>query len=208
MADLADDPASSPDERSMVAERAPRVGGARAFFARNSDALVLELIGSVVLALVVSLLVFGLDQAATEQRDSKAESLSNSIFVRQSVMGGNDVLPFSGLNLRDAQLSGLPLTGADFSDADLAGAELKDADLSHALLAEADLSGADLSDSVLAGADLSEAVLDDTNLSNADFTGTQVTDVDFSTAFYLEGAPPIGLDAIDDLQVRPDPDDD
>lgn|GEM_PF-2208806 len=188
--------------REQESESSPSlVKRVRAFVSRNSDALVLEVIGGVVLALVVSLAVFGLDQATTEQRETQSEALSNSIFVRQAVMSDSAVLPFSSLNLRGAQLSGLPLTGADFSDADLTGAELKGIDLTGSTLTEANLSNADLSGSNLIGVNMAEAMLRHANLSGVNFTGAIVTDVDFTDAFYIDGEPPIGLSAVGDLRV-------
>lgn len=175
--------------------------GFRGFVRRNRDDLWLELIGGVILALVVGLVFFAIDQASTDSRESHAESLSNSLFVREAVMGGNELLPFSALNLEGAQLSGLRLAGADFSDADLRDAELKRSDLTGATLVEADLTGADLAGAVLAGADLSEANLDGTEVSGVDFTGAVLDEVDLSAAFYVAGEPPIGLDDIDLLRV-------
>ena len=180
--------------------------GVRAFFARNRDDLWLEVISGVVLALVVSLVVFALDQATTAERESNAESLGNSLFVREAVMADSSVLPFSSLNLRGAQLSGLPLAGADFSDADLLDAELKRTDLTGATLSEADLTNVDLTGSILVGADLSEALLRNTEFTNADFTGADLTEADLAGAFYVEGEPPGGL-PLDGLRVMPDTDD-
>ena len=180
--------------------------GIRAFFSRNRDDLWLEVISGVVLALVVSLVVFGLDQATTAERESNAESLGNSLFVREAVMGDSAVLPFSSLNLRGAQLSGLPLAGADFSDADLADAELKRTDLTGATLSEADLTNVDLTSSTFVDADLSEAILRNTELTGADFTGADLTEADLAGAFYVEGDPPLGL-PLDGLRVMPDTDD-
>jgi hypothetical protein len=185
----------------------PARGPIRAFVARNRDALWLEVIGGVVLALVVSLLVFALDQVTTDQRDAKAEALSNSIFVRQAVMGDSAVLPFSSLNLRGAQLSGLPLAGADFSDADLTDAEMKRTDLTGANLNETDLTNVDLTGSTIVNAGLSEAVLRNTELSGVDFTGADVTEADFTDAYYVEGEAPIGLSVVDELRVIDDADD-
>jgi len=178
----------------------------RGFFARNRDDLWLEVISGVVLALVVSLVVFALDQATTAERESNAESLGNSLFVREAVMGDSSVLPFSSLNLRGAQLSGLPLAGADFSDADLLDAELKRTDLTGANLSEADLTNVDLTGSIFVDADLSEALLRNTELTSADFTGADLTEADLAGAFYIEGEPPVGL-PLDGLRVMPDTDD-
>ncbi|WES64285.1 pentapeptide repeat-containing protein [Microbacter sp. GSS18] len=177
--------------------------GLRGFVRRNRDDLWLELIGGVILALVVSLVMFAIDQASSDSREAHAESLSNSIFVREAVMGGNDLLPFSALNLQGAQLSGLELAGADFSDADLRDAELKRSDLTGANLVEADLAGADLAGAVLAGADLTEARMDGTEVSGVDFTGATLTDADLTLAFYVAGEPPVGLADIGLLRVAP-----
>jgi len=184
-------------EESAMSEKR----GLRGFVRRNRDELWLELIGGVILALVVGLVFFAIDQASTDARESHAESLSNSVFVREAVMAGNELLPFSALNLEGAQLSGLLLAGADFSDADLRDAELKGSDLTGATLVEADLTGADLAGAVLAGADLSEARLDGTEVSGVDFTGAVLEEVDLSQAFYVAGEPPVGLDDIDLLRV-------
>jgi hypothetical protein len=199
-------PLPDPADESPIAETNAKtppslLHRARAFVSRNGDALMLEAIGGVVLALVVSLVVFGLDQATADQRDAQAEAQSNSIFVRQAVMGDSAILPFSSLNLRGAQLSGLPLAGADFSDADLSGAELKDTDLTGATLTEANLSGVDLSGSTLIGVNMAEAQLRNADLSGVNFTGAIVTDVDFTDAFYVDDDPPIGLSAISDLRI-------
>jgi len=197
------DPASPP---TLDASTPPRPG-IRSFLARNRDDLWLEVISGVVLALVVSLVVFALDQATTEQRDSRAESLGNSLFVRQAVMSDSSILPFSNLNLRGAQLSGLPLAGADFSDADLVDAEIKRTDLTGANFSEADLTNVDLTETIFIDANLSEATLRNTDLSGTDFTGADLREVDLTDAFYVDGEPPIGLPTVDGLRVIPADDD-
>ncbi len=196
---------TDPTPPAPATARSPRPG-IRGFFARNRDDLWLEVISGVVLALVVSLVVFTLDQATTAERESNAESLGNSLFVREAVMGDSAVLPFSSLNLRGAQLSGLPLAGADFSDTDLLDAELKRADLTGADLSEADLTNVDLTGSILVDVDLSEALLRNAEITGVDFTGANLTEADLTDAFYVEGEPPIGLPTLDGLRVVADGD--
>lgn len=173
------------------------------FWKRNRDELILESIGGLFLALLVSVIISWLDQSREETRAARDEALSNSIFVRQAVMNESAVLPFSGLYLEAAQLSGLALMSADFSDADLTGAEIKDADLTGANLSETDLSGADLSDSILAGADLSEAALGGTIISGVDFTGATITAGALQGALYAEDEPPTGVDASEATSLTP-----
>ncbi len=94
------------------------------FWKRNRDELILESIGGLFLALLVSVIISWMDQNREETRAARDEALSNSIFVRQAVMNESTVLPFSGLYLDSAQLSGLLLAGADFSGVDFTGAKL------------------------------------------------------------------------------------
>lgn len=168
--------------------------GVRGFISRNKDDLWLEVIGGVVLAAVVSGVMYWIDQARTDARNAHDESLSNSLFVRDAAMRGGDVLPLSSLYLEGAQLSGLPLAGADFTDADLRTAELKHADLTGADMREIDATGADFSGAVLVGADLSEAVLRDVDVSGADFTDATLVDAMWQGAYYAVDEEPTGLD--------------
>ncbi len=192
-----------------------KTSGLPRFWARNKDELILEAIGGLVLATVVSLAISWVDERRDTDRAARDEALSNSLFVRQAVMNERDLLPFSSLYLDSAQLSGLSLAGADFTDAVLRSAELKDSDLSGASLAEADLTGADLSRAVLVDADLSEATLVLTDLTGADLTGADLTGVDLAGAYFEEGSPPAGLDlsatgieAVDAAVADDDDDDD
>lgn len=170
--------------------------GLRAFASRNRDSLMLELIGGVILASAVSLVIFFAESASEQSRNDHAESLGNSLFVREAVMNQSTTLPFSSLYLEGAQLSGLALDGADFSDAALAGAELKGSGLAGASLAEADLTGADLSRADLTGADLTEATLADADLTGAVLNDVTHDEADFSGAWYLDEEPPEAADEI------------
>ncbi|WP_084073286.1 pentapeptide repeat-containing protein [Demequina sp. NBRC 110052] len=181
---------TEPAPASGAAEPAAGLG----FWRRNRDELILEAIGGLVLALLVSFAISWIDQSREEERSARDEALSNSLFVRQAVMSERELLPFSSLYLADAQLSGLTLAGAEFSDADLTGAELKESDLTGADLSEAVLVGADLSEAVLVGTNLAEADLTGADLTAADLTGASLADVVWEGSFYLEGAPPVGVD--------------
>jgi len=175
------------------------VGG---FVRRNRDALWLEVIGGVILAFAVSGVMFAIDAARENSRNAHDEALSNSLFVRQGVMNGADVLPFAGLYLDEAQLSGLTLDGADFADATLTGAELKGSSLRNAVLAEADLTGADLTDADLTGADLSEAMLADADLTGATLTEVLRDDASLDGAWYLASEPPAAdQELLDELRA-------
>lgn len=168
--------------------------GAMSFWRRNRDELVLEAIGGLLLALLVSLAISWMDQSREEERSARDEALSNSLFVRQAVMSERELLPFSSLYLAEAQLSGLELAGADFSDADLTRAELKGSDLTGADLSEAVLAGADLTDAVLVDANLAEADLSGADLTAADLTGAELAEVTWTDSFYLTDEPPVGVD--------------
>lgn len=165
------------------------------FWSRNRDELIMQAIGGLLLAALVSLAISWIDYNRDVQRAARDESLSNSLFVRQAVMSERELLPFSSLYLDSAQLSGLALSGADFSDAVLVGAELKRTDLTGATLDEADLTGADLSHAVLAGASLAEADLSDADLTGADLTGADLTETTLTGAYFADDAPPTGIDA-------------
>ncbi|WP_297082876.1 pentapeptide repeat-containing protein, partial [uncultured Demequina sp.] len=143
-----------------------------------------------------------IDAARENSRNAHDEALSNSLFVRQGVMNGADVLPFAGLYLDEAQLSGLTLDGADFADATLTGAELKGSSLRNAVLAEADLTGADLTDADLTGADLSEAMLADADLTGATLTEVLRDDASLDGAWYLASEPPAAdQELLDELRA-------
>lgn len=178
------------------------------FWRRNRDELILEAIGGLILAMLVSVVISWMDHNREEARSARDEALSNSIFVRQAVMSGSPVLPFSGLYLDSAQLSGLRLAGADFSDADLTRAEFKDADLAAADLSEANLTGADLSGSSLTGANLSEATLNGTIVSGVDFSGATLSAGALDQAVYVDNDPPSGVDASGAKSLTPDQADD
>lgn len=165
--------------------------GLRAFASRNRDSLMLELIGGVILASAVSLVIFFAEAASEQSRNDHAESLGNSLFIREAVMNEAATLPFSSLYLAGAQLSGLALAGADFSDADLSGAELKGSVLTGADLSEADLRGADLSRADLTAADLSEATLSDADLTGAVLTDVAYDEAELSGAWYSDEDPPV-----------------
>lgn len=169
---------------------APDPSRAPGFVHRNRDALWLEIIGGLVLALAVSGVMFAIDVAREDSRNAHDESLSNSLFVRQAVMMEAPVLPLSALYLEGAQLSGLDLAGADLSDAVLAGAELKASNLAGAVLEEADLTGADLSDASLAGADLTESTLSDADLTGTNLSDADLTDATLDGAWHLAAEPP------------------
>ena len=176
----------------------PSHRGVRGFASRNRDALWLELIGGVILAFAVSGVMFAIDAAREDSRNAHDEALSNSLFVRQGVMNGAELLPFAGLYLDGAQLSGLDLDGADFSDATLTGAELKGATLRGAILAESDLTGADLSDADLTGADLSEATLAHTDLTGATLAEVNLDEATLEGAWYLAAEPPAADQSVRD----------
>ncbi|WP_061962290.1 pentapeptide repeat-containing protein [Demequina flava] len=183
----------------------PHKTGVRGFVSRNSDALWLEVIGGVILALAVSGVMYWVDQSRTDARNAHDESLSNSLFVRQAAMSDTDVLPLSSLYLEGAQLSGLPLAGADFSDADLTRAELKHADLTEADMREVDATGADMSGALLVRADLSEAILRNVDLSGADLTGAVIAETEWSGAYFVSGEAPDGIDGTELGLVEVDP---
>ncbi len=74
---------------------------------------------------------------------------------------------FSGMDLRDANLSFSNLSDARFDDADLSGARIRFANLSRASFRDANLTDADFSFSNLTDADLTDAKLAGANLSFA-----------------------------------------
>jgi uncharacterized protein YjbI with pentapeptide repeats/endonuclease YncB( thermonuclease family) len=139
--------------------------------------------------------------------------IANSISHRDEVRTAKDSLrltlssggPFTGIDLRNKDLSGAYIGGKHLSDADLRGVDLDNAvlshstlrntdfhgsatDLSNADLSFADLSGADLRSVRLNGADLTEA-----NLRDARLAGAQLRDATLEGA-HLEGADLRGAD--------------
>ena len=72
---------------------------------------------------------------------------------------------FSGMDLRDANLSWSNLADAKFDDANLRGARIRGSNLSRASFRDADLTNVDFSFSNLTDADLTDARLDGVNLS-------------------------------------------
>jgi Pentapeptide repeats (8 copies) len=143
--------------------------------------------------LVIGLALLGLTLLFENHLAQSQERLENVRFVRQTVMDGQVVKPFEGLDLRHANLAGLPMqclsfgandftTGcSDFTGADLAGADLSRSNLKGVWLTRADLSGSNLR-----GADLEQAHLNGANLTGADMTGANITSTDFSLSSWNE----------------------
>lgn len=88
-------------------------------------------------------------------RDRPAERVASSELV------------FTGLSLREIDLSGLNLMGADFTDADLSGANLTKSNLFKATLVRTNLVSTILVDTELTGANLTEANMEETNAERA-----------------------------------------
>mgnify|MGYP003591019625 FL=1 len=133
-------------------------------------------------------------QAIEAQRADRAEVLENTRFVREVAINPDvSSLPFSGLNLRESELSGLDLSCrrdgncaslviADLSKAKLFFTDLSGANLSGARLTGAKLSGANFSRTFLGGARLDDAVLIDTDLTSARLMGTDLTGANLTNA--------------------------
>ena len=132
-------------------------------------------------------------QSFSPERGQLLLALSNMNIDSSSL---NKILlkaPFSGADLREADLRGVnlrraDLRGANLKDADLSGANLKNADLRGANfwgadLREADLSGVDLRRADLGWADLNEVKMKGADLSGAIFTDAKLKKADLSGAF-------------------------
>ncbi len=105
---------------------------------------------------------------------------------------------YSGLNLKNTDLSGAHLLraylrGADLKGANLSQANLRKADLFRANLLGADLKGADLSGADLSGVDLSGVDLSGVDLSGADLSGVDLNGIDLN-GVDLSGADLSGAD--------------
>lgn len=127
-------------------------------------------------------------QRIDDARADRELRAANLTFVRER--SSTDPLlprPFTGLDLRDQNLSGLDLRNADFSTANLSGARLIGAALDGAILVGATLPGAslglaNLSEAVLAFADLRGVVLYGANLSDANLHGARLGGADLRGA--------------------------
>lgn len=104
------------------------------------------LLGDARVALVGGAILLAVAVWFDDRRETRAEILENTRFVRQAVMDPTVKLkPFRGLNLLGAQLSGLPLGCAPHAtQPDEGCTDLISTDLSGANLTSADLSRADL----------------------------------------------------------------
>ena len=123
--------------------------------------------------------------------------LSNRDVLNLLVTGNGREKSYTGLNLKDVNLSytdlrevnlkGADLSGADLNGVNFKGADLNDANLSRANLSGVDLSRANLSEVNLSGLNLSRANLSGLNLNDAKLSGANLNDANLSRA-NLSGA--------------------
>ena len=92
---------------------------------------------------------------------------------------------FSGIELRDVDLSGIHLSYVIFHKAKLINVDLSKSNLSKADLSEADLTGSNLNDAELEAANLRNAILTNTNLSYPNLTDADVTGSNIEAALNL-----------------------
>ena len=102
-------------------------------------------------------------------------SLNSSELVTQLKQGKKN---FSGITIRNANLSGFDLQKVDFTNANLSGANFKGADLSNANLEFAELTAANFEGANISDAKLVNAILFAANLIGANITGSNLTGAD------------------------------
>lgn len=127
-----------------------------------------------ILALMVGLMVLGVQLVVENQRTMSANRVENLRFVRErSSSDPKEPRPFGGLDLTGQVMNSLELTGANFLGATLRDAQFDRANLSEAFLVDADLSNANLYNAFLRGANLARANFSGANLRDADLRSTR-----------------------------------
>jgi len=173
------------------------------FFRRNSDALVLELVGALVLGGVVAGAVFLFDQlrederyenarTLSQQQFDRAQQLANEQFAREASAARSGEYSFAAIDLRNTTLTGLEMTNCPDSDplegkictnffqANFSGSNLITTNLRGAYLQDANLSDAFLSNAVLRRSIGLSANLHCTKGMGTDFTGSDFRYADFT----------------------------
>ena len=156
------------------------------------DDIVTGIVAGLVSGGIIAAVAFAATASFEERQSESQARLENLRFVREVALGSSDVMPFRGLDLVGANLSGLRLgcrdkervegckSAADFQGALLQGANLSEMDLEGANLSTADLRNADLRDTDLSGAILLGSLLGGAQFSGACWSGTTVWPDDFS----------------------------
>ena len=112
----------------------------------------------------------------------------NLRFVRQTVIDGQSIKPFKGLDLADTNLAGFPMqcTTMGSNDTNIGCSDFEGADLSGADLSDSNLTGANLMFADLSNADLTGAMLQDANLRGAELGGTDSAEADITLVDFAE----------------------